>query len=537
LYYQLLLAIITISFNDDVFNGLTTVVHDDDDSFGSLDGSEDRGCDSRVSALEFDGDIKTERPDRILFGEGKCHRQVTLYKNDAAELVRICGNRFGACARGHMGVVRFGEEVYKTLAGKGNHFIDGMGGTCISKEEYDKLLGQEAAERGKSIAEAGVTLELHSGGEDSLKPSSSKESGYKSAYGNFTCPSLAKGRLKTPPKAEPTIKPTAIYFPTPTVKAKGPHLGLGVPKATTGVNGVAAGLPKTAQSGLREPKKITAKVEKATVKKEMSVDPMVLVVKPLATSLGNLDVQMKHMTSSISELQSQLKKEVSKTKEVVRPEEHHSDQYEKNLGGPFYTVARGREGHQGIYQSWSECAAWVAGVPGNVIQKVGTLELAHDFIEQYNAGQMGRQKEGHGGNLFRKGLGRNEGVHPRSNEMHQGNKELADHLGEVQSKTHSRPDLKYLGPDPSTKKEEEFYGVDATTVLDVVNVLLPSRLEQGLKKGICQAVTDVVALPGGYQTNAFDGEEGLALFTQSMAEMAHGGRAENEIFGKPDFNW
>jgi hypothetical protein len=70
----------TISFNDDVFNGLTTMAHDDNDSFGSLDGSEDSGRDSRVSALEFDGDIKTERPDRILCGEGECHRRVTPYK-------------------------------------------------------------------------------------------------------------------------------------------------------------------------------------------------------------------------------------------------------------------------------------------------------------------------------------------------------------------------------------------------------------------------------------------------------------------------
>jgi hypothetical protein len=144
----------TISFNDDVFNGLATVAQDDDDSFGSLDGSEDSGRESRVSASEFDGDIKTERPDRILFGENECRQQVNPYKNDVEELVRICGNKFGTCARGHMGVVRFGMGVYKTLAGKGNRFIDGVGGTCISKEEYEELLGQEAVERGKSIAEA-----------------------------------------------------------------------------------------------------------------------------------------------------------------------------------------------------------------------------------------------------------------------------------------------------------------------------------------------------------------------------------------------
>jgi hypothetical protein len=173
----------------------------------------------------------------------------------------------------------------------------------------------------------------------------------------------------------------------------------------------------------------------------------------------------------------------------------------------------------------------VTGVPGNVFQKVGTLELAHKFIEQYNVGQMSQQKEGQRGNLFREGLGRNEDFHHGANEMDPGQQALADHLGEGRSKSHGRPDLKYLGPDPSTKKEEEFYGVDATAELDVVKAMLPSGLEQGLKKGICQAITDVVALPGGYQTNVFDREEGLALFTQSMAEMAHGSRSENEIFG------
>jgi hypothetical protein len=35
-YYKLLLAIMTISFNDNVFNGLATVAPDDDDSLGSL---------------------------------------------------------------------------------------------------------------------------------------------------------------------------------------------------------------------------------------------------------------------------------------------------------------------------------------------------------------------------------------------------------------------------------------------------------------------------------------------------------------------
>jgi hypothetical protein len=263
---------------------------------------------------------------------------------------------------------------------------------------------------------------------------------------------------------------------------------------------------------------------------------MTTAVQQLTTTLGNLGLQMRQMHSSIEELQGQGQKEPRKTKELDKSDRNKMDVPGKTPGGPFYAVARGREGHQGIYQSWSECAGWVSGVPGNVFQKVGTLEAAHEFVEQYNAGQMSQRGEPQGGNLFRE-VERNAEIHPGGNEMGQGQRALAEHFKESRTKPHARPDLKYLGPDPSTKTEEEFYGIDATAELDLVKAMLPGGLEHGLKKGICQAITDVVALPGGYQTNAFDGEEGLALFTQSMAEMAHGGKSESKIFGKPDFNW
>jgi hypothetical protein len=34
-----------------------------------------------------------------------------------------------------------------------------------------------------------------------------------------------------------------------------------------------------------------------------------------------------------------------------------------------------------------------------------------------------------------------------------------------------------------------------------------------------------------------DNEDGLALFTQSITEMAHGSKADLEVFGRPDYNW
>jgi hypothetical protein len=128
-----------------------------------------------MSASDFDGDVNTNMPSCILFLEMECRRQVTPYKNDDEELVRVCGNKLGLCARNHVGAVRFGTRVNKTISGR-SKFIDGVEGTCITNEEYQETLRQEAAERGRNIAEAGRLLGEGSDVED-LKPSSSKESG------------------------------------------------------------------------------------------------------------------------------------------------------------------------------------------------------------------------------------------------------------------------------------------------------------------------------------------------------------------------
>jgi hypothetical protein len=70
--------------------------------------------------------------------------------------------------------------VYKTISGR-NKSVDGIGGTCITDEEYQEALRQEAADRGRNIAEAGHLLGEGFGkgsGVEELKPSSSEESGY-----------------------------------------------------------------------------------------------------------------------------------------------------------------------------------------------------------------------------------------------------------------------------------------------------------------------------------------------------------------------
>jgi hypothetical protein len=167
------------------------------------------------------------------------------------------------------------------------------------------------------------------------------------------------------------------------------------------------------------------------------------------------------------------------------------------------------------------------------------LELANEFIQQYNVGQMDREKEAKG-NLFWEGpedIGNIETM-TSSGPYAQGEQAFRSFLGQGSGGIQeTRPPLKFFGPDPSEKTEEEFYGYDLSAKWDVNKNLLPEGMEPELGKGIAQAVTDVVSLPGGFQSNLGNEEEGLALFTQSMTEMAHGSKAEADIFGRPDFNW
>jgi hypothetical protein len=166
-----------LNFASDPAAEPTTIYHDDDDFFTSDDGTEGTGHNSRVSASEFDGDVKTDMTDHILFSELECRGQVTTYKNNPEGTVRVCGNKFSLCGRAHFGALRYGPGVYKTIAGRGK-FIDGIVGTCITEEEYQEILRQEAAERGRNIAEARMLLGGQEAEED-LKPSSSKESVYR----------------------------------------------------------------------------------------------------------------------------------------------------------------------------------------------------------------------------------------------------------------------------------------------------------------------------------------------------------------------
>jgi hypothetical protein len=349
-----------LSFTTDPFEGPEAVLNDDI-SVESDDGSEGTDHGSRVSASEFDGDVNLNMPACILFLEMECHHQVTPYRGDEDGLVRVCGNKLSLCGRSHVGAVRFGTGVYKTIAGR-NKFVDGIKGTCITNEEYQTILGQEAAERGRNIAEAGVLLGEGLGVED-LKPSSSEESGYQVAK-----PSAHfKGKFKSlPPKA------ASVKGGTPLMKN---------PKGMPAKVNLGLGMTKVAQSGARKTSGVEVQTEPRLPVSKAAVgspDPVMETMQIMAQALGKLTHQMQDMSVVIKDLQKE--DQTSKAKYEVAPPVM-SDLPPSGLTGPFYAVARGLNGHQGIYGTWSECASWVQGVPGNVFQKCNTLESANEFIQ------------------------------------------------------------------------------------------------------------------------------------------------------------
>jgi hypothetical protein len=303
-----------LSFTTDPCEGPEPGLNDDA-SIDSDDGSEETDRGSRASASEFEGDVHLDRPARILFLEMECRRQVTPYRGDENGLARVCGNKHGSCGRSHVGAVRFGEGVYKTIAGR-NKFVDGIGGTCITNEEYQAILGHEAAERGKSIAEARLILGEGLSVND-LKPSSSEESGYQAAQTS----TYVKGKFKSPPSKVATVHP--IEHTTTTAGKK--NLGLG--------------MTKVAQSGVREAIGGTMKREPGVAFAKASAgapDPMMETMQMMAEALGKLTHQMHDMNGVVKDLQKEDK--TRENQHAVTPP-IPPDLPPSGLTGPFYAVA------------------------------------------------------------------------------------------------------------------------------------------------------------------------------------------------------
>jgi hypothetical protein len=102
------------------------------------------------------------------------------------------------------------------------------------------------------------------------------------------------------------------------------------------------------------------------------------------------------------------------------------------------------------------------------------------------------------------------------------------------------PPQDLIGADPSTKKEEEVFGIDiANGETELRDALCPPGLSDALAKGLVNATIDVVSMPGGF----FGGGESettsseMGVLGEAMAELVNQKRGMAESSGRVDLHW
>ena len=62
-----------------------------------------------------------------------------------------------------------------------------------------------------------------------------------------------------------------------------------------------------------------------------------------------------------------------------------------------------------------------------------------------------------------------------------------------EGETGYRPPMLLAGPDPSLKKDDEFFGIDLGSELELREALCPPDLSDGISRGLTNSMVDVVA--------------------------------------------
>lgn len=140
----------------------------------------------------------------------------------------------------------------------------------------------------------------------------------------------------------------------------------------------------------------------------------------------------------------------------------------------WFGVAQGRRGAFGVYPTWAEATFLVTGVPGAVHGKFATVTEAMDFVERYRR-LMSLDEAGVADPT--------PVVAPIFNPLPGAPPPVA------------RPPLSLSGPDPSMKKEDELFGIDIGSEVELQAALSPAVPVPIMKK-LMATMLDVVALPG-----------------------------------------
>jgi hypothetical protein len=458
------------------------------------------------------------------------------------------------------------EGWYDTVVSR--KFVDGKLGTRVSKEVHAGRMAKEADQRYKEIEQVGAQWEgkAHSPDgssyeevEAEMETTGAKTRAQRSAergnsFGFFS------------PKARDSVSPAADATSLSEVKNrignffrgsndKDPKEGMMVELLEDEDDDNSA----EAMRGMMSSMALQMKELKEDLKDARAATQHVLKVPPVVSALKEPTYKAARGTNLVKPRATPARKVATpgangqlaqQALASIAPQGNLKSHGGSNLaptvptGAPtgwWYAVAKGKGGGSGIYDSWAEASVMVNGVSGAIYRKFRDYEDAWNFVQKYldsiaaslGADILGAKK------AYEKPTSEPEGPKPaKPPEFPMGiNKSPRDAMREATNSL--LPLLELAGPDPSTKKEEEIFGIDMGSEIELRNGISPPGLTADTKRDLANTMVDVVALPGGYHGgNEEDtGGNDMALLGAAMQELVHQGRTTTENSMKSDLNW
>jgi hypothetical protein len=456
---------------------------------------------SVISASEYDLDAG-ELPERLLFAEFECRAIFTL-KSDHGKFHRVCGCRAEDCSReGHAALRlslqgRAPEGTYVPV--RARKFVDGRYATHLPKAEF--FANMEALQKDRRAgvrAAAGILQE---------SPTGSEELAYQQAH-HFEDEKVTMKR-----SSPRVLRSTRVKYPTTPVR--GP----------TNVDSKPAARPAKADLPVAVPKPVgmTANDQQTAMMTKMMADFSQMMVKTLRAELSPGGTPVATATAPTHN--------VAKAPAILSA----------STGVPvkhWYAVINGKGGVNSVFPEWIGGAApYVTGVSGALSKKFNDFNDAWSHVESHVATTKRLLEADTAAADTAAAMAKTTATNTAADLARSAAMAILN-PAPPNPVSHPRPPLSLIGPDPSTKKEEELFGFEYGSEIEARTNMCPPGLGPDHAKSLTNAVVDVVALPGGF-TGGTDEKEGsdLAMMSAALEELVHQGRSTTESSMKSDLQW
>ena len=534
---------------------------DEDDDEISATGTE-------ASALQYTG-RPTQAPPKMYFGARECGAIFTM-TSDQGQFTRVCGCSSNSCSRkGHSTLVlteggRAPEGWYDTVVSR--KFVDGKLGTHETKAERAHHRAREAEQHYQEIESAGAQWATgkSSSEEDSLyeeietdggalsgKARVTRSSGKSSPFGLFSPKTPSAAEAKNLSEVKNRIG--KFFYGS---GAKDPKEGMVVDlsqgkeetqeedssKTTEAMMGLMASMAKQMQELQADLRTIKSEVRTVPKPPKLASSfkappraPDPVLRSPVAVAAKVPKAPTANERLALKALSSIAPQGPIRQAGVAQVSGPGAPPHGGSQGAPtgwWYAVAKGKDGASGIYDSWAEASVMVNGVSGAIFRKFRDYEDAWDFVQRYLDRIAANQTIS-----ADKNKPAAEIPVPIPGGAPVGNP--AGSQGPLAAVNSFLPLLELAGPDPSTKKEDELFGIDMGSEVELRDGLCPPGLTGEGKRDLASSMVDVVALPGGYHGGVEEDSGGndMALLGVAMQELVHQGRTTTENAMKSDLNW